>query len=70
MVSEIDLSRSPIYRLHLVGRSAVLVAHARSLSPAKLGGVRSVLDDLERRGRRAVEVDLRFEGQLVVRELN
>jgi cell division protein FtsQ len=69
MVSEIDLSRSPIYRLHLVGRSAILVAHARSLSPAKLSGVRAVLDDLERRGRNAVEVDLRFEGQLVVREL-
>jgi len=69
MVSEIDLSRSPVYRLHLVGRSAVLIAHARSLAPAKLGGVRAVLEDLERRGRSSVEVDLRFEGQLVVREL-
>lgn len=69
-VSQIDLSRSPVVRLSLVGRPAVLVVHAGSLSPAKLAGVRSVLEDLERRGRRDVEVDLRFEGQLVVRELN
>lgn len=67
-VSQIDVSSSPVYRLSLVGRSAVLVVHVGSLTPARLAGVRSVLDDLERRGRRAVEVDLRFEGQLVVRE--
>jgi hypothetical protein len=69
MVSEIDLARSPIYRIHLLGWPQVLVAHQRSLTPAKLAGVRSVLEDLERRGRRNVEVDLRFEGQLVVHGL-
>jgi hypothetical protein len=69
MVSEIDLARSPVYRIYLLGRPQVLVAHARGLTPAKLAGVRSVLDDLDRRGRSNVEVDLRFEGQLVVREL-
>ena len=41
---------------------------ARS-TPAKLPVCASVLDDLDRRGRQQVEVDLRFEGQLVVRDL-
>jgi hypothetical protein len=68
-VSQIDVSKSPVLRLSLVSRPAVIVVHTGALSPARLMGVRSVLDDLERRGRRAVEVDLRFEGQLVVREL-
>jgi POTRA domain, FtsQ-type/Cell division protein FtsQ len=69
MVSEIDLRRSPLWRIHLVGRPQVIVAHARSLSAAKLAGLRTVLTDLDARGRSNVEVDLRFEGQLVVREL-
>jgi hypothetical protein len=69
MVSEVDVSRSPIYRLHLVGHPQLIVAQARSLTPGKLSGLRTVLEDLDRRGRRAVEVDLRFAGQLVVRDL-
>lgn len=69
MISEIDLRRSPLWRIHLVGRPQVIVAHARSLTAAKLAGLRTVLSDLDARGRSNVEVDLRFEGQLVVREL-
>jgi hypothetical protein len=69
MISEIDLRRSPLWRIHLVGRPQVIVAHARSLTAAKLAGLRTVLTDLDARGRSNVEVDLRFEGQLVVREL-
>ena len=69
MISEIDLRRSPLWRIHLVGRPQVIVAHARSLTAAKLAGMRTVLRDLDLRGRSNVEVDLRFEGQLVVREL-
>jgi len=69
MISEIDLAASPICRIHLVDRPQVIVAHAGALTPAKLAGLRSVLDDLDRRGRLNVEVDLRFEGQLVVRDL-
>jgi hypothetical protein len=69
MISEIDLRRSPLWRIHLVGRPQVIVAHARSLTAAKLAGMRTVLKDLDLRGRSNVEVDLRFEGQLVVREL-
>ncbi len=69
MISEIDLKRSPLYRIHLSGRPQVLVAHARSFSAAKLAGLRTVLKDLDTRGRTLVEVDLRFEGQLVVRDL-
>jgi hypothetical protein len=69
MISQIDLSASPICRIHLVSRPQVIVAHAGALTPAKLSGLRSVLEDLDRRGRTQVEVDLRFEGQLVVRDL-
>lgn len=69
MISEIDLRRSPLWRIHLVGRPQVIVAHARSLTAAKLSGLRTVLKDLDLRGRSNVEVDLRFEGQLVVRDL-
>ena len=69
MISQIDLSASPICRIHLVDRPQVVVAHAGALTPAKLSGLRSVLEDLDRRGRQQVEVDLRFEGQLVVRDL-
>jgi hypothetical protein len=69
MISEIDLRKSPLWRIHLVGRPQVIVAHARSLTAAKLTGLRTVLTDLDGRGRSHVEVDLRFEGQLVVREL-
>jgi POTRA domain, FtsQ-type len=69
MISQIDLAASPICRIHLVDRPQVIVAHAGALTPAKLAGLRSVLDDLDRRGRLQVEVDLRFEGQLVVRDL-
>lgn len=68
-ISQIDLSASPICRIHLVDRPQVVVAHAGALTPAKLSGLRSVLEDLDRRGRQQVEVDLRFEGQLVVRDL-
>lgn len=69
LISEIDLRRSPLWRIHLVGREQVIVAHAHSLTAAKLAGLRTVLKDLDARGRTRVEVDLRFEGQLVVREL-
>jgi hypothetical protein len=52
-----------------VGHPQLIVAQPRSLTPGKLSGLRTVLEDLDRRGRRAVEVDLRFAGQLVVRDL-
>ncbi len=69
MISEMDLRQSPICSIHLVGRPQVIKVNIGSISAAKLAGLRLVLKDLEARGRTNVEVDLRFEGQLVVRDL-
>ncbi len=66
-LAEIDLSEDPVLLLRLTGGGPLVRTHAESLTPEKLDGLQTVLADLERRGRHQVEIDLRFEGQLVVR---
>ena len=66
-LAEIDLSEDPVLLLRLTDVDSVLRTHAESLTPEQLDGLQNVLADLERRGRHQVEIDLRFEGQLVVR---
>jgi hypothetical protein len=43
----------------------VLKGYIDSFTAEKLDALRAVLDDLDRRDRRGVRIDLRFEGQLV-----
>jgi len=66
-VSEVDVSDPRITRLVLIGGTRV-VGSAWPVSVRQLSGLRATLADLEQKGMRPAEVDLRFEGQIIIRE--
>lgn len=66
-VSEIDVSDPRLTRLVLIGGTRV-VGSAWPVSVRQLSGLRATLADLEQKGMRPAEVDLRFEGQIIIRD--
>jgi cell division protein FtsQ len=68
--AEVDLSEAPVLHVRIIGGDIVVRLHVDDFRPARLEGLDGVLADLERRGHRRIMVDLRYEGQLVVRELS
>ncbi len=65
-VSEVDVSQPRITRLVLIGGTRV-VGPAWPVSVRQLSGLLATLADLEQKGTRPEEVDIRFEGQYIVR---
>lgn len=66
-VSEVDVSDARITRLVLIGGTRV-VGPAWPVSVRQLSGLIATLADLEQKGMRPAEIDLRFEGQFIVRD--
>lgn len=66
-VSEIDVSDDRVTRLVLIGGTRV-VGPAWPVSVRQMSGLLATLADLEQKGMRPAEVDLRFEGQFIVRD--
>lgn len=66
-VSEVDVSDSRITRLVLIGGTRV-VGPAWPVSVRQLSGLRATLADLEQKGMTPSEVDLRFDGQIIIRD--
>jgi len=66
-VSEIDVSDSRTTRLVLMNGIRV-VGPAWPVSTRQLSGLRATLADLEHKGMKPGEVDVRFEDQIIVRE--
>ena len=64
-IAEIDLHQAPLLSVLLIGSGHVLKGYIDSFTAEKLDALGAVLDDLDRRDRRGVRIDLRFEGQLV-----
>lgn len=68
-VSEVDVSDARITRLVLIGGTRV-VGPAWPVSVRQLSGLRATLADLEQKGMRPLEVDVRFEGQVIIRDVH
>ena len=64
-IAEIDLHQAPLLSVLLIGSGHVLTGHFDSFTPEKLDALHAVLEDLDRRDLRGLQIDLRFEGQLV-----
>ena len=66
-VSEVDVSEARVTRLMLLSGVRV-VGPAWPVSMRQLSGLRATLADLEKKGMKPGEVDVRFEDQIIVRD--